>query len=582
MQLQVEPLAIQESDKFDVVKLPLLSEEQQKIINPIVPPTSGIRMVILDKKNDLLLMPATRQYMFLRVFKAISEVAKQEIGKPQPGVLLVSDDRPSANHLVGLYAKILAYDGYKIYFQKTYDPQSKAEADNEPFYSRMGTPHGSASVALFEEIDLVIVLTASHNDLIWNGVKFYIDLPMPISGRVMQSVSQRALEISEIRMQKDFSAQYIDADKRNNDYIIDLTKKVIDLSILGKTKLLLWPYMGRAPELRDLFERVGVDVVLIEKPMEPPNPTVNIDYPYLESKMQEHQISVAILLDTDRDRIVLVTRNSKTSKLETFLPNSLYAAMHSILAKDFHKKIINVRTIPSDPRGDSACKLSFVTGVGYKHLGMILYGALGKTIDTAKFDTGILYVEQNSKYEKLKHIHDIQQAIQQSPIRGDDVLMVLWEESGGHTINLLDITENNNRIQISSKIPTIGDKYPAEALLIICTLLAKGYNFNDILSKEIAGTRKMIEADDEKKVKIVSTFAQMEGQSFQVKEQTYTINTFQQVNGQIAIIYLSSLQTKVYFRPSGTGPGVRVYIFGPKNTIDQELDQIIEKINTMF
>ncbi len=582
MKVQIEPLLMKTIEGNEKIELPPLTAEQKNIINPIVPPTSGIRMVVFDKKNDTLYMPVNRQYMFMRVFKAISEVAKAEIGKEQPGVLLVSDDRPSANHLIGLYAKILAQDDYEIYFQKPYDSHSITEAENEPFYSRMGTPHGSASVALFAEIDLVIVLTASHNELVWNGVKFYIDLPMPISGRVMQTVTQRALELTEITMKSDFSAQYIDADKKNNDYIINLTKKVLDLTALKHTKILLWPYMGRAPELQDLFERVGVDVVLVDEQMEPPNPTVNIDYDKIESKMSAQKISVAILLDTDRDRIVLITRNPETGQLDTYLPNALYTAMHCILEKNYQKKIINVRTIPSDPRGDKSGYLNFVTGVGYKHLGMILYGALGKNIDSQKFSTSILYSEKNNQYHRIKSIDDILTAIHESNLQGKDILMVLWEESGGHTINLLDIHKEGEKTHISSSIPTIGDKYPAEALLILCTLLAKGYNLKNEISQDIAGTRKMIDADDEKKVKIISTFAKLEGKSFIVGEKHYMIKTFRQGNGNIAIVHLIYKKINVYFRPSGTGPGVRVYIFGPKNEIDLRLDQIIQKINEMF
>ncbi len=582
MQIQIEPLNIEKKEISETILLPALTDEQKKIINPIVPPTSGIRMVVLKRLADSLIMHAENQYMFVRVFKAISEIAKKEICKKNPGVLLVSDDRPSANHLIGLYAKILAFDEYKIYFQKTYDPVSIKEAQNEPFYSRMGTPHGSASVALYQEIDLVIVLTASHNELIWNGVKFYIDLPMPVSGRVMQAVCKRALELTNIPIKSDFSVQYLDADKVNNDYIIQITEKILDLTPLQNTKILLWPYMGRAPELCDLFKRVGVEVTLIDKQMEPPNPTVNIEYNFLDRKMGEKNIRTAILLDTDRDRIVIITRDKTTGELKTYLPNSLYTAMHNILARDYNKKIINVRTIPSDPRGDNASQLNIVTGVGYKHLGMVLYGALRKAIDPLKFSTGILYSEEKHQYHKINKIEDILTSIDNSNLQGNDILMVLWEESGGHTINLLDIHKEGKNIQISSSLPTIGDKYPAEALLILCTLIAQDYDLTKSITQDIAGTRKMIDANDEKKVKIVNTFSKLEGETFHVGQKEYLIKTFQQVDGKIAIIYLTYENINVYFRPSGTGPGVRVYIFGPKEEIELELDRIIAKINEMF
>ena len=51
--------------------------------------------------------------------------------------------------------------------------------------------------------------------------------------------------------------------------------------------------------------------------------------------------------------------------------------MHNILSKDFGKKILNVRTIPSDLRGDHTSFMNILTGVGYKHLGLILYFLMG-------------------------------------------------------------------------------------------------------------------------------------------------------------------------------------------------------------
>ena len=84
---------------------------------------------------------------------------------------MVSDDRPSSSYLVKIFAKILAYDDYQIYFQTPIDPVSLEAVKTDPYYSRMGTPHASASVVLFDEVDLVIVITASHNGILWNGIK---------------------------------------------------------------------------------------------------------------------------------------------------------------------------------------------------------------------------------------------------------------------------------------------------------------------------------------------------------------------------------------------------------------------------
>jgi len=119
MKINFESLSIELKNGYDTIILPSLTQEQQEVINPIVPPTSGIRMKILDDPHDdQYEMPAWRQYMFFRVFKAVSQVAKKELNKTQPGLLLVSDDRATANYLLEYCAKIFAFDGYKIHFQK--------------------------------------------------------------------------------------------------------------------------------------------------------------------------------------------------------------------------------------------------------------------------------------------------------------------------------------------------------------------------------------------------------------------------------------------------------------------------------
>ncbi len=579
---RIELLNLESRDGKEIISFPPLSDQEKEIINPIVPPTSGIRMKIYEKQNKSYVMNKRAQFMFLRVFKAVSEISKKEIKKINPGVLLVSDDRPSANYLTGYFSKILASDGYKIYYQKPTGSKAELEAKNEPFYSRMSTPYGSASVLLYDEIDLVIVLTASHNDILWNGVKFYIERPMPISGKVMQRISNRALDLNEISIVSDFSAKYIDADKKNNDYIIDIAQDILDLSILKDRKIILWSYMGTAPEIQELFERLGVKVILIDEQMEPPNPTVNINHQKIEKLMIQEDVKIAILLDSDRDRLVIIHHNKETGEFKTLLPNTLYPAMHNILINKFNQKIINVRTIPSDPRSDKYSKLNFVTGVGYKHLGMILYSAIGKNIDNDKFQSSILYVETPQGYKKIESSEEIQNIILDSNINGDNILFVMWEESGGHTINILQITHNDNDIIITPKYPAIGDKYPAEAILIISTLIEMGYDLSEFVDQHIIGSRTMISGDDKRKMKIVNTFAKMKDQLFTINNRNYKIGTFDQVDGKISIIHLWNENSNIYFRPSGTGPGVRIYYFGPKTDAKTELLEVKEKIEDMF
>ena len=583
-------VGIDEKDGIDVLTLSTLTPAMESILNPLVPPTSGLRMELYEKRENFhYYMPKEKQFLFFRAFRAISEVAREQISKSRPGVLLVSDDRPSSSFLVEIFAKILAYDGYQIYFQTPSDLVALEAVKTDPYYSRMGTPHASASVVLYDEVDVVIVITASHNEIIWNGIKIYIERSIPISGKVMKAISERSLTYAEIYGKNEFQVGYLDANARNNEYIIQIIQEIMDLSILRGKKVLLWPYMGLAPELQDLFSRVGMDVIVVPDDMEPPNPTVNIDIPRLTDLMRTHHINVAILLDTDRDRIVFALYHPEHDEIEIFQPNTLYTAMHNILAQELGIPIVNVRTIPSDPRADPHSLLTFATGVGYKHLGMILNSALGYPLETEQFQTGILYLQTPQGYQKCISPIAIQEAFTSLPPTITKVFMGLWEESGGHTFNVLNVTRDSTNgdvqhVSLQPRFPPIGDKYPAEALLILTALIELGYNFHDYLDSNIEGTRAMIQADDARKLRIVQHFTSQLGQTFPVGDVLFQISSFEQINGTTAIIHLFNTETHtdVYFRPSGTGPGVRIYIFGPKSKISTYLSLIQTSIDTMI
>ena len=166
---------IPESPETDcnTIKLDDLNEEERKIIDPLVPPTSGLRMVIFDVENKRYKMTRKQTFYFLRVIKGISVVAKEELKKENPNVLIVTDDRPSADTLLDLSSRIFAFEGYTIYHQI-----GEGETDSRSSYvrglSKMATPYAAAAIALIDEIDVVLMITASHNSLKWNGLKYYI------------------------------------------------------------------------------------------------------------------------------------------------------------------------------------------------------------------------------------------------------------------------------------------------------------------------------------------------------------------------------------------------------------------------
>ena len=124
---KIEPLKYIEDGNinYKIIKLAELSESDREVLNPAVPPTSGIRMQIYEKEDNIFYMPLRYQYLFFRVFKSLSQTIKEELNKDNPNLLLVSDHRPSSSYLLEHCAKIFTFDGYNIYFQEVYDEKSK-------------------------------------------------------------------------------------------------------------------------------------------------------------------------------------------------------------------------------------------------------------------------------------------------------------------------------------------------------------------------------------------------------------------------------------------------------------------------
>ncbi|MFW9989195.1 MAG: hypothetical protein ACFFC3_11100 [Candidatus Odinarchaeota archaeon] len=558
-------------EEIKVLKLPELSDEEKSIIDPIVAPTSGLRIQILDGKEDetnkQYVLTKRKLFLFLRVFKAISQQFKEIKNNQNLKILIFTDDRPTKDILLKYCSQIFTYDGYEIYYQQ--DKEGK---------SRISSPYGAASVALFEEINLVIVLTASHNDLCWNGIKVYFDYPIPLSGDLFKSISKKALLVNEIRL-KPANPILTDAEKKNNDYVISLLSNVLEIKSIKEKNIVIWPYLGKARGIVNLFKYYGANVTLVEEELNPPNPLKNVQEEKLQNIMTHANSNIAILLDADRDRIALYVKQN--GKYFTYIPNEIYSAMHNILAREYGKKIVNVRTIPTDLRGDHTSFINILTGVGYKHLGVIIYFLLGIEVDQSKIDTAILYFEdENKNLIKINNAAPLKQQIiklmENQNIEKESFLMVYWEESGGHTLNILDISKNSEtgEYNFSTDFTIIADKYPVPALILITELVCRGYVISESIDWSIKGINRTIPAADEEKVKIMKNFETNDGKKIQINKKEYEIHALSDNNNMIDIYQLKSDDSTLYFRPSGTGPEVRFYIFGKTETHLDEIKRV--------
>ncbi|MFX0178420.1 MAG: hypothetical protein ACFE85_19570, partial [Candidatus Hodarchaeota archaeon] len=225
IEFEIEDFELEDAGDYKTLKLPELSEEEINIIDPIVAPTSGLRIQIFDIQErdgkDFYFLTRRKLFLFLRVFKAISIKYKELNQNQNLKILIVSDSRPSRHLLMKYCSQIFAYDEFDIYYQK-----------DLPGESLLSSPYGAASVALLKDINLIIVLTASHNDLSWNGIKFYINYPIPISGDIFKDISKKAIALKKIDLKLDYKPKLIDAEKKNNNYVRNLLSHIIKIKSL--------------------------------------------------------------------------------------------------------------------------------------------------------------------------------------------------------------------------------------------------------------------------------------------------------------------------------------------------------------
>ena len=576
--IDFEELNVKEDGDHEIISLPVLPEEKIKMINPLIPPTSGIRLKLLEQKEKRYFCSAENYSMFLRLFNAIGALMTERSGNGA-NILITSDERPTSDKLVSHAIQILVSAGHTIYIQHQEEEKVPMVEFN---HSGVSTPYSSACLALFHNIDAVLTVTASHNSALWNGVKFYFKNPIPIAGDTMRSISQKAINTDKVTLKprSEITLNGKDYEAKVNEYVKELISHIIPIEAVQGKKIILWPYMGNARGINDLLKGLGIEVILIEQTMEPPDPTVNLSIDDVEKLLEENDSPLAILLDADRDRIVFIVKTR-----DGFIkmnPNELYTSMHNILISKFDKKVINVRTVPSDPRCDNLSICTIESGVGYKHLGIIQFVACGMDIDQSQFNSALVYGDESNGKIRLDNRDKIKDFLQKHlENTSGNILMVLWEESGGHTINIVTPGQNSEGFSLKSTLPLIGDKFPAPAIVILSELLAREYDLQDAIDSSISGKRITIKANDERKQEIMNRLEGLVGKTISIDEKTYQVGDYRDNQGNLDIISFKEKNSSLFVRPSGTGNSVRVYVFGEKRTIEKEIKKVAEYIENL-
>ncbi|MCK4286067.1 MAG: hypothetical protein KAX18_07680, partial [Candidatus Lokiarchaeota archaeon] len=226
---------------------------------------------------------------------------------------------------------------------------------------------------------------------------------------------------------------------------------------------------------------------------------------------------------------------------------------------------------------------------GYKHLGIILYFLLGMDVEQSKIDKAILYMEdENKNLVKINDPAPLRQQIsllmEKNDIKNESFLMMYWEESGGHTLNILNVSKNpeTEQFEFSTDFAVIADKYPVPALVLITELICRDFIISESIDWSIKGINRTIPAIDEEKIKIMKNFKKNDDKVISIGEKDYKISVLSDNNNMVDIYQLKSENSTLYFRPSGTGPNVRFYIFGSVQTHLEELHEVMKYVESNY
>ena len=108
-------------------------------------------------------------------------------------------------------------------------------------------------------------------------------------------------------------------------------------------------------------------------------------------------------------------------------------------------------------------------------------------------------------------------------------------------------------------------------MVLITELICRGFVISEAIDWSLKGINRTIPAVDEEKIKIMKNFEKNDGKTIRISEKDYKVRALSDNNDLIDIYQLKSEISNLYFRPSGTGPDVRFYIFGK---VETHLDEI--------
>jgi phosphomannomutase len=80
----------------------------------------------------------------------------------------------------------------------------------------------------------------------------------------------------------------------------------------------------------------------------------------------------------------------------------------------------------------------------------------------------------------------------------------------------------------------------------------------------------------------MKNFKKNDNKIIQIGQKEYKVHALSDNNGFIDIYQLKSNDSTLYFRPSGTGPEVRFYVFGKRETHLEEIKRVQDYVKKNY
>ncbi len=460
---------------------------------------------------------------------------KQENKK---SVVVCFDTRKNSRMFAKLFAKVLDKNKIKVYLFKNFAPT--------PLCVFATTKYGA---------DFGIMITASHNNKTYNGIKIYGSLGIQINKDEQEQISKIFDETNEIETYNDVYKYKL---SKNTKFLLkkeidDFTKQPKDKN-KKNIKIVYTPLNGTGKRaVTKLLQQNGFNFYIPTKQKNASGEFKTCPYPnpefieaFSESLVVAKKIDADIIIatDPDADRIgVMVKHNKDYIKLSGNEVGYIFAEY--LLNKNTNKNKFIVTSVVSSPLIDDICQKHdaklYKTLTGFMSLGTKDYELqkkYGKDAFCLCFEESCGYVVKNSYFDK-------------DGIFASLLVCKIAEKLKKQNKTLIDLLK-----EIYSKygyMTTIGDSIKFEGVNSL-------QKMNDVVDNlRINKPQKILDKDITKIIDYSTDDTGLEKQNF---------------------IEYHAKDIIFIIRPSGTEPKLKIYLFvkGDKNSATTTAQKVLEEI----